>query len=107
MTRGGILTVKLISGCATTVDRSSVLTVLAHLQIVGQVDGVADDIVRPRGEVHVSNRTLGHHQTREHLGQVVRCDTVTVPRVDDCALLSLSVPESHPRDDRENLRMEQ
>ena len=65
----------------------TVLTVLAHLQIIRQVDGVADDIVRPRGEVHVSDRALGNHQTREHLGQVVGCNTVTVSRVDDCALL--------------------
>lgn len=63
-----------------------VLTVLAHLQIVRQVDGVADDVVRPRGEVHVSDRALGNHQPRKHLGQVVGCDTVTISRVDDRAL---------------------
>lgn len=86
ITRGGILTVWLVSGRPSICYLSSVLTVLAHLQIIRQVDGVGDDVVRPRGEVHVSNRTLGHHQTRKHLGQVVRCDTVTISRVDDGAL---------------------
>jgi hypothetical protein len=73
--------------------------VLAHLQVVRQVDGVADDVVGPSSEVHVSNRALGHHQTRKHLGQVVGGDTVTVSRVDDCALLLRSVPENHARND--------
>ena len=64
----------------------TVLTVLAHLQVVRQVDGVADDVVRPRSEIHVSDWALGYHQTRKHLGQVVGCDTITVSRVDDRAL---------------------
>jgi hypothetical protein len=49
-----------------------VLTVFTHLQIVGEIDGVGDDVVRPGGEIHVSDGT-----TSQHLGQVVCRDTVS------------------------------
>jgi hypothetical protein len=62
--------------------------------------------VGPSSEVHVSDRALGHHQTRKHLGQVVGSNAVTVSGVDDCALLLQSVSIIHPRND-DNLRREQ
>ena len=87
-------------------DTRGDLEVLAHLQVVRQVDGVADDVVGPSSEVHVSDRALGHHQTRKHHGQVVGSNAVTISGVDDCALLLQSVSIIHPRND-DNLRREQ
>ena len=62
------------------------LTVFAHLKVVGQIHSIADDIVRPRCEVHVANRTPGNHQPSKHLGQIVRGNAVTIAGINDSAL---------------------
>lgn len=37
------------------------LQVLAHLEILGQIHGVGDDVVGPGGEVHVAHGSVRHH----------------------------------------------
>lgn len=47
--------------------------------------GAVDDVVRPRGEVHVADGAAGEDQSGNDLGQVVRCNTVTKAGVEECA----------------------
>lgn len=42
--------------------------------------------MRPRREVHISDWSSGEHQTGDKLGEVVRCDSVTVTGVEDGTL---------------------
>lgn len=58
------------------------LQVFTLLQIVAELDGIPDDVVRPCGEVHVPNRTFGKHETGDQLREVVGRDTVPVSGVD-------------------------
>lgn len=67
-------------------DKLRTRTILAHLQVVRKVDSVFNDVVRPSSEVHVTNGAFGEHETRQHLRQVVRSNTVTVTRVKNGAL---------------------
>lgn len=70
------------------------LTIFSHLQIITEVDGVSDDIVRPGSEVHVSDGTTRQRQTGNHLRQVVCCDTVAKARVDQNTLWDKTVSET-------------
>jgi hypothetical protein len=54
-----------------------ILTILSHLEVVAEIDGVGNHVVRPGSEVHVADGTAGQHQTCDHFGQVVRSDTIT------------------------------
>lgn len=61
-------------------------TVFTHLQVIAQVDRVCNDIVRPGSKVHVTNRPSRDHQTRQHLRQVVRGNTIAITSVENGAL---------------------
>ena len=54
-----------------------ILTILSHLEVVAEIDSVGNHVVRPGSEVHIADRAAGQHQTCDHLGQVVRSNTIT------------------------------
>lgn len=57
-------------------DAGGYLEILAHLQIVAEVDGISDDVVGEGSEVHIAHRLPRDHETRQHLGEVVGGDAV-------------------------------
>lgn len=61
-------------------------TVFAQLQVLAQVDGIRDDIVRPCSKVHITNRAVRDHQTRQHFRQVVRRNTIAETGIQQGAL---------------------
>lgn len=68
MTRGGIFTAAFYQHPnEVVVGQGSKLTVLAHLQIIRQIDSIGDDIMRPSSKVHVTNRATRKHKTCQHL----------------------------------------
>ena len=75
-----------LHGCARGGAVAIVRTILAHLQVIRQADGVVDDIVGPGGEIHVANGAFWEDQTGQHLGQVVRGNAVSKSGVQQGAL---------------------
>lgn len=61
-------------------------TIFAKLQISAKTDDVGNNVMRPSGKVHITNGTLGDHETSQHLGQVVGGNTVTESRQQNGAL---------------------
>ena len=64
-----------------TIGKTGRRTIFAHLQVIAQCDRIGDDIVRPGGKVHVTYGTTREHKARQHLGQVIGGDTVSITGV--------------------------
>lgn len=76
-------------------EEGELLTVFTHLQIIGQIDHIGDDIVRPGRKVHITDRAPRDNKARQHLRQIVGGDTIAKASIEDGALEQVAFSQRH------------